>query len=211
MTANPVSNADDDFIAGSQNRLRTVAELRAATDYLVTNATVNDYESIRLRWDADTLVLATNDLATTTTLDELLHAYLYIRALQVDSEATLRIVIDFAETSFTFDQLITATAALCLEYPDMQEYIAVELLRNVAPYGGEAKYHFACAELPHAAYSVATYDTDILEFFTLHQASFGPLTNAQLALAEVLFDDWSGTTLSLVETIRQLRPIDQTP
>jgi len=63
----------------------------------------------------------------------LLHAYLYIRALQVDSEATLRIVIDFAETSFTFDQLITATAALCLEYPDMQEYIAVELLRNVAP------------------------------------------------------------------------------
>jgi len=54
MTANPVSNADDDFIAGSQNRLRTVAELRAATDYLVTNATVNDYESIRLRWDADT-------------------------------------------------------------------------------------------------------------------------------------------------------------
>ena len=94
MTANPVSNADDDFIAGSQNRLRTVAELRAATDYLVTNATVNDYESIRLRWDADTLVLATNDLATTTTLDELLHAYLYIRALQVDSEATLRIVID---------------------------------------------------------------------------------------------------------------------
>jgi hypothetical protein len=196
------------FVGDDEPRRLAVEELRSAAESLRFNHAASASPlNPRDSWDPAILAVATSKIDPTTSLDALLHAYLYVHSTFTGWSVAQRIVVDFAEAHFTFDQLITATAALCVEYPDMQHDLAIELLRDFAPLDRTPQAYFACVDLPLVAFSVATLNSDPISFLTAHAERFTPpITDDQLGLAKVLLLDWFGSLATLVETIQRLRP-----